>query len=263
MLAVEKISSMRYLVVILLAISFVLLFSNLFGKHSATISSDWLNFGVSLFALVFSLAISVKTGKTGNHGKAWILLALCLAFWFVGERIWMVSELVYGEKPWPSPADYFWLVGYFFFFAFSYYYVKPFRKSISKKMIVLATVVPIVVMGATIYVTADSNSDLDMYEKILANSYPVLDSVSLVPVILGLAIFFRGAVHFTWILLFLGMFCFVVSDLGYLYFSLDDSYYTGHPIDIPYLWAYTLFAYGIMGYLRVFSNKDKSREIKY
>ncbi len=129
-------------------------------------------------------------------------------------------------------------------------------------MVILATVVPIVISGVTIFVTEDSNSSLDWDEKALANSYPVLDSISLVPVILGIAIFFRGAVHFTWILLLLGMLCFVASDLGYLYFSLNDSYYTGHPIDIPYLWAYVLFAFGIMGYLKVFSKTGTSQSTK-
>lgn len=262
LLTLEKIQSMKYLAVILLVIPFVLLFSNLLGKESAMATSDWLNFMTSSSALVFSVVVAIKTGRTGNHGKAWMLFSACIVLWFIGERIWMVNELVYHQKPWPSSADYFWLAGYFFFLTFSFYYLKPFARSISKNLAIFSVVIPLVVLGVTLYVTEDSNSSLDLYEKILADAYPVLDSVSLIPVILGLAIFFRGAVHFMWILLFLGMLCFVVSDLGYLYFSLDGSYYTGHPIDIPYLWAYALFSFGVMGNIRTFSGpktlNDKS-----
>lgn len=253
MLTFGRLQSAKYLAVILLVIPFVLLFSNLFGKYTAMVTSDWLNFIASSSALVFSAIVAIKTGRTGNHGKAWMLFAACITLWFIGERIWMVNELVYHQKPWPSSADYFWLSGYFFFLAFSFYYLKPFTRSMTKNLVFFAVVVPLVVLGVTLYVTEDSNSSLGIYEKILADAYPVLDSVSLIPVILGLAIFFRGAVHFLWILLFLGMLCFVVSDLGYLYFSLDDSYYTGHPIDIPYLWAYVLFSFGVMGNIKTFS----------
>lgn len=249
----EKTRSVKYLLLLLLATSFVLLLSNVFGKNSAAAVSDWLNVLVSSSTLILGLIIAVKTGKSGSHAKAWILFAACIGLWFIGERIWMLYEMMLDEKPWPSPADYFWLAGYAFFFAFSFYYMKPFKNSISRKMVIVAMLVPAAVLSVTLYVTEDSNSSLETYEKILANAYPVLDSLSLVPVILGLTIFFRGQVHFFWILLFLGMLCFIVSDLGYLYLSLDNSYYTGHPIDIPYMWAYVLFSLGIWGHLKAFS----------
>jgi hypothetical protein len=169
----------------------------------------------------------------------------------------MIDEFVYHEKPWPSAADYFWIGGYFFFFAFSFFYLKSFKKVISKKMIIYATLIPITVLWVTLYVTYDSGSDLNAYEKILAGSYPVLDTISLVPIIFGLVIFYKGDVSFSWTILFLGMLCFVISDLGFMYFTTDNSYYTGHPIDIPYLWAYILFSFGIYNHLKTFSGTNK------
>ena len=255
----EQIKSLRYLILFLLAISFVILFANLYGKDVAMLTSDWLNVLVSSATLVLAFVIAIKTGKPGSHGKAWVLFAMCITLWFIGERIWMIDELVLKEKPWPSSADYFWLAGYLFFFAFSFYYLKPFKKSISKKMVVFASLAPLAVLGITLSITATNDSNLSTYEKILDDLYPILDALSLVPVIFGLTSFFKGKVVLSWALLFFGMLSFVISDLGYLYLSsgTSDLYYTGHPIDIPYLWAYALFSLGIFYHLKTFSSKKK------
>lgn len=257
----EKIKSLRYLILFLLVISFVILFANLYGKDAATLTSDWLNVLVSSSTLVLAFVIAIKTGKSGNHGKAWVLFVICIALWFIGERIWMINELVLKEKPWPSSADYFWLAGYLFFFAFSFYYLKSFKKSISKRMVVFASLVPLTVLGVTLSITATDDSNLSTYEKILDDLYPILDALSLVPIILGLTAFFKGGVVFSWALLFFGMLSFVVSDLGYLYLSsgTSDLYYTGHPVDIPYLYAYVLFSFGIFYHLKIFSASNKKK----
>jgi hypothetical protein len=70
-------------------------------------------------------------------------------------------------------------------------------------------------------------------------------------------LFFSGKVNFVWFLLLLGMLSFVIADTGFLVLSLDEEYYTGHPIDILYLWAYLFFLFGSYHYLRIFKKRGK------
>jgi hypothetical protein len=58
----------------------------------------------------------------------------------------------------------------------------------------------------------------------------------------------------------IGMLCFVLADYGYLFLSLDKSYYTGHVIDIPYLWAYLFFLTGVSNYAKIFKKRDQESQ---
>jgi diguanylate cyclase (GGDEF)-like protein len=49
-------------------------------------------------------------------GNAWRLFALAMAMWTVGDLLWAVYELAWGEVSYPSIADIFYLSTYFFFF---------------------------------------------------------------------------------------------------------------------------------------------------
>jgi hypothetical protein len=104
-------------------------------------------------------------------------------------------------------------------------------------------------------------SSLSEFETALGLAYPLADAVSLVPVMVGLALFFRGQVSLLWSCMLFGMLCFVVADYGYLFFSLENSYYTGHLIDIPYIWAYVFFLFGSYNHAQVF--KKRSEENRF
>jgi hypothetical protein len=154
--------------------------------------------------VILSGILTKRNGFTGSHGKAWIIFTIFSVLWFVAEQVWLVNELVYKEKPFPSSADFFYLSGYPFYFIFSFRYLHPFKNMISKKMIVIASIIAVAVLIPNLYMTLDNNSDETEFAIILSAIYPIADAIVLIPSMIGVTLFFRGKVNFLWSLLLIG-----------------------------------------------------------
>ncbi len=239
--------------------AFTILIFDYRWRDSAAITLDTLNVIVTIPIMIFSFTLIIRNGIKSIFGKSWIFFTTFTLCWFIADTLWTVYELIYKIDPFPSEADYFWLVGYPFYFVFTYFYLKPFKSSISQKLVIFSIIIAAVLLSVSLlYVTNTSNSSsMSSLEILLGVFYPVGDTIALIPIIIGLGLFFRGEVNFLWSLLFVGMLCFVVADLGFLIFSLDDSYYTGHPIDIPYLWGYIFFVFGVYSHLQIFKKRNQ------
>ena len=192
---------------------------------------------------------------SGKHGKAWIIFALFAVTWFTAEQIWTVYEQIYEIDPWPSTADFLWLSGYPLLFTFSIFYLLPLRKAISKKLLISSVLISVTLLVPTFILTYQTNSSENQFEVALAASYPVLDAIVLCPALIGVSLFFKGEVNFLWSLICIAMVLNVIADTGFLILSMDNSYYTGHPIDLLYLWAYILFAFGVYSHIRIFNSR--------
>ena len=254
----EKLQTKKFLFFSLLAIGFIMLIANLVGHEVTTITTDLLYVPVPGALVVLSIIISTRFRVKGDHGKAWILFIGLAASWFTAEQIWLVYELVYHLDPFPSMADFFYLAGYPFLLSFSIYYLKPLKDAISKKMLVCAVVASLTLLIPSLYVAYDTNSEISDLERSLALSYPVADAIVLIPALIGVILFFKGEVNFLWSLVCVAIVLNVVADTGFLYTSMNGSYYTGHPIDMLYLWAYVLFSFGIYSHIQIFK-KHKYR----
>jgi hypothetical protein len=248
----EKSHTKKYLLFSLLGTGFVMLVANLAGQDVATLASDLLYIPVPGALAVLSIIIAARFNVKGEHGRAWILFVGLAVSWFIAEQIWIVYELVYQIDPWPSIADIFYLLGYPFLFLFSIYYLKPVKDAISKKTMTYASLAAITLLIPSIYMAYDTDSEISAFELTLALSYPVIDAIVLIPALIGVILFFRGEVNFLWSLVFMAIVLNVVADTGFLITSMDDSYYTGHPIDILYLWAYAMFSFGVYSHIQIF-----------
>lgn len=237
------------------AVVVIIFVANYFGESYAISSSNLLNLFITTPLIVVVTMLLVRDKIRGDFGKAWLCFTSFIVMWFVAERIWTVYEMVYQVDPWPSEADYFWLAGYPFYFVFTFYYLKPFRSSIPKPLILSAVSTAIFIAGFLAYSIFEEPGPID-FETLLGVSYPILDAASIAPIIIGLFLFMRGQVSFLWSCLFIGMLCFVVADYGFIFLSLDEEYHTGHPIDIPYLWAYLFFLGGARNYAKIFKIRN-------
>ncbi|MEX0764767.1 MAG: hypothetical protein WD033_06350 [Nitrosopumilaceae archaeon] len=202
--------------------------------------------------VVLSIIIAARFGVGGEHGKAWFIFVGVAASWFIAEQIWLVYDLVYKIDPFPSTADIFYLAGYPFLFMFSIYYLKPLKDAISKKIIIYASLAAITLLIPSLYMAYDTDSEISAFELGLALSYPIVDGIVLIPALIGVILFFKGEVNFLWSLVCVAMVLNVVADTSFLLMSMDDSYYTGHPIDMLYLWAYILFSFGVYSHIQIF-----------
>jgi len=251
----EKINTYKFLLSLLLSTGFIMLLANFLAEETRTLITDLLFIPVPGAMLILSIIIALRFHASGKHGKAWIIFTIFAISWFTAEQIWLVYELIYEIDPWPSVADFFYLSGYPFLLAFSILYLMPVRKAISKKLVISSLLVTVTLLIPTFTMAYQTNSSENGFEVALATSYPVLDAIVLCPALIGVTLFFKGEVNFLWSLICLAMVLNVIADAGFLMLSMADSYYTGHPIDLLYLWAYLLFAFGVHSHIRIFKSR--------
>ncbi|HMK33064.1 MAG TPA: hypothetical protein VK431_05515 [Nitrosopumilaceae archaeon] len=256
----EKLQEQKSLFLCLLISGLGILVATFFGKEVVKMVTDFTYIIVSGMLVVLSIIISARFRSTGNHGKAWLLFFGIAISWFIAETTWVVYELIYNQNPFPSSADAFYLLGYPFLFLFSTQYLKPFKKSISKKMIISTSIIAVSVLIPNLYMTLDNNSSESKLAITLGAIYPVADAIVLIPAMIGIVLFFRGEVNFLWTLLLIGILFEVIADTGFQYFTLDNSYYTGHPIDILFIWSYIMFSFGIYSHTQIFK---KVKSVKH
>ncbi|HYL66656.1 MAG TPA: hypothetical protein VEU72_05845 [Nitrosopumilaceae archaeon] len=257
----EKLQLQKYLLISLVATGFGFIIAESIGKETADLFTNLIFIPIPASVVILSGILTKRNSMTGSHGKAWLIFTIFAAMWFVAEQIWLVNELVYKEKPFPSSADFFYLLAYPFYFIFSILYIYPFKNAISKKMIVITSIIAVTILIPNLYMTFDNNSGESEFAIILGSIYPIADAIVLIPSMIGTALFFKGKVNFLWSLLLIGMIFEVVADTAFQYFSLDNSYYTGHPVDILFLWSYLLFSFGLYDHIKIFKKSHDKKNI--
>lgn len=226
----------------------IITISNIVNYSYAELFSTIINIGITSSLLGLCIINNFRVGIHGAHGTSWILFTLSISTWFVAERMWEMNMSTY--------ADLFWFSGYVFYFIFGMMYLKPFVHQISKQTIIISSLVILPIFTAvffTIEGQAINHSDtINAY-------YPLVDATMLIPSIIGLTLFFKGKVRFSWSLLFIGMIMFVIADYGFMYFDSIDEYHPGHIVDVPYIWAYVMFIGGVVSNLNLFKRRDKNK----
>jgi len=232
--------------------------SEFFGKKIAMIFTDWIFVPIPGALVVLSILSVKRHGLTGKHGKAWISFAVFSAVWFIAEQVWTVLELFYDQKPFPSMADFFYVIGYPAFFVFAILYISPVKKAVTKKIVIFSSLIALIVLVPNLYMAFENNSGEDQFATALGAFYPFADAIVLVPALIGVLLFLGGKVDFPWFLLMLGIIVEVAADTGFQYYSLDNSMYTGHPVDILFLWSYVFLVFGVYEHLKIFKTEKKS-----
>jgi hypothetical protein len=175
----------------------------------------------------------------------WFCFTLGVALWFLGELGWAIYTLALGvEIPYPSLADIFWLSGYLPFFIALLLYLKPFTLALSKRSI---GVVSLIIAALCIFVVVSLIPQLysaqeDLVTLAVDLAYPILDLLLFALALLGVAVFFKGKIGKSWLLISLALALTAVADLTFSYTILQGTYYNGHPIELLYHWAYILYA---------------------
>lgn len=242
-----------FLALSLLACGLMMVSANLFlGKEAVKIFTDMLYIPIPGVAVVLSIILAIRSGRSGYHGKAWILYSISITSWFIADQIWTVLELVYHVNPFPSIADIFCLAGIPFFMVFSIFYFTPFRSAISKKMVLGAIFLSAGLLTPAVYFSLQADASEVGLGKALAISYPIEDIIMLGPITIGILLFLKGEVNFMLSLIFFGILCFVVADTLFLYATQNGTYYTGHPADLLYFWSFILFSFATYSNLKIF-----------
>ncbi|MEM3143438.1 MAG: hypothetical protein QXW91_02280 [Candidatus Nitrosotenuis sp.] len=254
----------KYLLFSLMTISGIVIVTNLLG-HSTANSVGYVMYGVlPAIPLVLALLNVQKFRMSGKHGFAWIIFAGALASRFIAEQLWTVYDKVFEIDPWPSEADFFYLLFYGLFAAFSILYLKPFMTSINRKKIVVSIAVSVAIFAPTMFHMVsiyEEQWEVKYNDIIIGMLYPISDSIVIIPTVIALMLFFEGKVNFFWSAIFVGILCLIVSDTLFLMEEIDSTYEVGHPLDIGYFSTYVLFSFGLYHNMKVFTiPKSRFRE---
>jgi len=183
--------------------------------------------------------------------RIWLCFALGMFLWFLGELGWAIYTMVLNvEIPYPSIADIFWLSGYVPLFIALLLYIQIIKPAISKMMLFTADAIvagvgviifPVLVIPVIAYA-----SEQDLVTLSIDLAYPGLDLVLFLEAILGLLVFtisrLKSRVGVAWHFINIAIIFNVVADITFSYFTLEGTYYNGHPQELLFHVGYLLFA---------------------
>jgi len=252
----------KFLVVSLLAIVMIFIIGNLFNQEDYPIITniypiDILFIIIPVAVIILGIILSAIYKGSGSHGKAWILFTISIIIWFVGEMTFDYDYEYDIEDISTLTSDIFYILGYPIFFAFTILYLKPRKNLISKKMILTAILSSILFIIPTLYLTFEGEEEIDTLTISLYAIYPILDGLILAPSIIAVILFFKGQVNFLWTLVLLAILSDILANTLYLIFAVEESYYPGHPVDILFLFSYTLYAFGAYSHIKLYRNPSR------
>lgn len=206
----------------------------------------------SLFAL--SLWNMVKTSGISRTLSLGLLIGWLL--WTVAEVMWAIYEYSSQEVPYPSPADFFWLIGYIPLGLGLYLRLKelPVRPNARQRMIlsVVSLAVTLLTVVFVIIPIIQHNDPSRWLESVLNVVYSLADLFMLL-LVLRLVFIYRGGDYgLSWNLIVAGFVLHSLSNLIFSYANAFNLYYPDHKvnflstmvIDAPYNLGYALWMLG-------------------
>ena len=209
-----------------------------------------------LLGTVWAFACRDRLESDNPARPAWLLLSLGLLATFAGQLSLAPYQLVFGETPFPTPGDIFYVLAYPFLIAALLVFLNAYREaglpmgSLAERALLLALigVVAIVILRP---VAATPGPVLD---RILTIAYPALDLVLLVPLVLLLRMALRlrrSEAGEVWLLLLTGFVFLCAGDICFAYFQSLGEEHLDPFVHATFILAYALIAGGARRQLRI------------
>ena len=257
LLSSKIIFDMRFWFVFALCITTsLILIGNLINLDTAIIIGNYVSMPLGLGFVMISIAVLTKFGFGDSiHGLAWIAFVGFSVCWFIGDGMWTLEELFFEEEPYPSIADLFYLIGYPFLLMFLIQYLVPMRTRITKNMILASGIFSVMVLGLILFILWNFDNLNVAFDDIFSVAYPIADIFVLFPSVIGVILFFKGKINFMWSAILFGIILNILGDIGFMYLQLspNESYHTGHPIDVLFLSAYVFMIFGLYHHIKLFA----------
>ena len=175
-----------------------------------------------------------------EQSRHWLLFAISLALWCVGEGIWNYYLWTGQEVPYPSFADVAFLAAYPLMIAGVFVLVRGWGRPRIGNMLDAA----IVSLGAgaislLFLLTPLVTTSEPAFAKAIAIGFPVFDFVMLVALT---QLMFRGrSMNFSLKAVLVAMGALLVADAAYSYLALEGAYTNGMTIDGGWMIGYAFF----------------------
>jgi hypothetical protein len=226
---------------------------------------------LAIINVVSAISVWRLTGAEKHNRLLWTGLVIGWALWALAETIWAVYSILGQEVPYPSLADFFWVIGYIPIGIGLITRVRtiPTKPNRSQNMLILA------VSGVTILITIlfyfipiiQGFDPQQLVQSILTLVYPITDLFVIIIILRLLFSYEEGDYGFGWRLLALGFVFMSVSDFLFTYTSWKGIYYPDMKatvisrlvVDAAYTIAFMLWIAGVHA-LRILLKKARPLE---
>jgi hypothetical protein len=244
----------KYLIVSLLVIFFVWFIPYSIGKDTAIFVNDLYYVVVLLFLTMVSIYRLVESRKDSR--KVWILFLVSIIAVLIAEHIWAIDELILDIKPTLSYANAAYLAYYLILIPFFIMYIKPLKKIISKKILVLSIAISCATIISSWHYLIQPYLGIYSIENISLSSYLIIDGVNLAPVSIGIILFFKGKTNFFPSLIFFAMISQLIADIIFQVAVTNGTYYSGSFEDLFFHMTFVLLLFGAYNFHRLDKNHD-------
>jgi len=172
---------------------------------------------------------------------------LVILLWFLGECTWTVYGVILGvQVPYPSIADVFYLAGYIPAFLSILGFMRIFQRLVTPLKKIVSALVGLLILGVTavFLLTPLSVSSSPVFVKAFDLAYPLMDAVLMALVTTRLIAFIGTSLGRPWTWIFCGLLLYSFADIMFSWGTLAGWYYSGHPIELLWLYGYLAFALG-------------------
>jgi hypothetical protein len=230
--------------------------------------------------IVYPLAIGItgmalmlwqKLGTIGKNRLLWSGLAFGWALWTIAEIWWGIAGLIYQEVPYPSGADFFWLVGYIPMYIALWERSRSLPKPNNPLQIAGIWFSILFSIGWTIYfviipILRDSEATT-LLENILGITYPLADLFLLIMVLRIFFTFRHGMYGRAWGWLSTGFIFVSLADLIFAYATTVGLYYPDRQanlistmgVEVPYTLGYLFWLVGL-AYVQTIQKSHQMRQ---
>jgi len=203
-----------------------------------------------VFLLFYASKISIIQGK---HVKtAWLILSVAVLFYAIGDILWAILELIIQQNPFPSVADFFYLLFYPLFALGIYYFPRsPLSRNEKLKLIIDVTIIitTVSLILGTFLIVPLIFSSQDILGSIISIFYVIGDVILLFAVIHIIFNNFKNIDRSPLILLGMSITAQVITDTIYSYQSIQGTYVSGGLLDAG--WVLSMILIGLAAILEI------------
>ena len=213
---------------------------------------------LALGVTVLAVMISLQIGGRGQNRLLWWGLTIGWTLWTIAQFWWGIASIIGQEVPYPSWADFFWLVGYvpMYFALWERIRSLPLQTNPMQKAGIWFSI--LLCGGWTIAFVIipilQYNDPSAMLESILNILYPLADLILLIMVLRIFFTYQQGSSGRAWGWISAGFILTSLSDLIFSYATTAELYYPDGQanllstigVDVPYNLGYLFWVIGLL-----------------
>lgn len=200
-----------------------------------------------LACAVASLIVSKRYWGSDIFGRAYLFLGLGFVSMFIGDLGYVYYDHILGLDPYPSPFDIGFFASYVFASLHLFLNTRYFKRKWNIQMKILLIVLPILVVLVstyTAYVEWGEYEELP-FDLFYGALWAIGASITLSFAILGASVFRESNLGSVWLLLVIGIFIWMVSDVWYAYTEIFEGFDNTHPTNTLWMASFMIIIYAL------------------